>query len=221
LDNAAFLTGLRLIATGAGVTVAISLCAIAIGFAIALPVCAASLSRNPLARLFGRVYVSFFRGVPLLVLLLLIYYLLPFVGLELPSFAAAAIGLGVCTAAYQAENLRGGFLIVPPGQQEAAFAFSYSRFQAWRHILLPQAIRASMPMMVNEMIAILKASSLVSVVGVADMTRVAQNIVARDLRPLVWFPIIAAVYLVINLLLAYLSNRSVRGLRRGRPEFRL
>lgn len=221
MDQAAFLTGLRLIATGAGITVGISLCAIAIGFAIALPVCAANMSGSRPARFLGRFYVSFFRGVPLLVLLLLIYYLLPFVGLELPSFAAAALGLGVCTAAYQAENLRGGFLIIPAGQREAALAFSYSRFQAWRHILLPQAIRASMPMMVNEMIAILKASSLVSVVGVAELTRVAQNIVARDLRPLVWFPIIALVYLVINLALSYVSNRSVGGLRRSRPEFRL
>ncbi|MCS0494786.1 amino acid ABC transporter permease [Ancylobacter sp. MQZ15Z-1] len=221
MDHSAYLTGLRLIATGAGVTVAISLCAIAIGFAIALPVCAANMSGSRIARLLGHFYVSFFRGVPLLVLLLLIYYLLPFVGLELPSFAAAALGLGVCTAAYQAENLRGGFLIIPAGQREAALAFSYSRYQSWRHILLPQAIRAAMPMMVNEMIAILKASSLVSVVGVADMTRVAQNIVARDVQPLLWYPAIAFIYLAINLTLAHFSHRSVGRLRRGRPEFRL
>ncbi|MEJ1978256.1 MAG: ABC transporter permease subunit [Acetobacteraceae bacterium] len=80
-----------------------------------------------------------FRGVPLLVQLLVIYYLLPFIGLELPSFLAGALGLALCTAAYQAENLRGGFQVIPRGQAAAARAFGYCPVQTWRHILLPQA----------------------------------------------------------------------------------
>jgi polar amino acid transport system permease protein len=112
------------------------------------------------------------------------------------------LALGVCTAAYQAENLRGGFLIIPAGQRAAADAFGYGRLQTWRHILLPQALRASAPAVINEMIAILKASSLVSVVGVADLTRVSQNIVARNMQPILWYSAAAAIYLAINLVLA-------------------
>jgi polar amino acid transport system permease protein len=192
----------RVLLTGAGMTVAVSLAAITLGFLVAAPVCAARLSSRKMVRGVGSIYVSIFRGVPLLVQLLVVYYLLPFVGLELPSFVAAVLALGVCTAAYQAENLRGGFLIIPAGQRAAADAFGYGRLQTWRHILLPQALRASAPAVINEMIAILKASSLVSVVGVADLTRVSQNIVARNMQPILWYSAAAAIYLAINLVLA-------------------
>ncbi len=86
--------------------------AIALGFVIAAPVCAASLSRRRVLRWIGAAYVSVFRGVPLLVQLMVVYYLLPFIGLELPSVVAGALALAVCTAAYQAENLRGGFRVI-------------------------------------------------------------------------------------------------------------
>ena len=119
LGTTSTLVSLRVLLIGAGMTIAVSLVAIALGFAIAAPVCAARLSHHGGLRGIGAVYISIFRGVPLLVQLLVVYYLLPFVGLELPSFVAAAIALGMCTAAYQAENLRGGFLIIPPGHGAA------------------------------------------------------------------------------------------------------
>jgi polar amino acid transport system permease protein len=169
---------------------------------LAIAVCVMRLSLNRAARIAGALYVSFFRGVPLLVQLLIIYYFLPTIGLDLPPFFAAVIGLGLCTAAYQAENLRGGFLIIPRGQAEAARAFGYTRRQTFQRILVPQALRAAAPALINEMILILKASSLVSVVGVADLTRESQNIVARDLQPIKWYLIAALIYLVINLALA-------------------
>lgn len=219
--HSTFFDSVILLVFSTGTTLAISALGILIGFAIALPVCACVLSgRTPLV-LFGRFYISFFRGVPLLVLLLLIYYLLPFVGLELPSFIAGALGLGVCTAAYQTENIRGGFLSVPRGQAEAAQAVGYGRFQTWRHILLPQAIRSALPSIVNEMIAILKASSLVSVVGVTDLTRVTQSIVARTYQPFEWYMMAAFLYLALNLALSWGANRSMRGLTLSAPEFRL
>lgn len=206
---------LRLLLIGAAMTIAVSLVAIALGFAIAAPICAARLSNHRGLRAIGSAYVSIFRGVPLLVQLLVVYYLLPFAGLDLPSFVAAAIALGVCTAAYQAENLRGGFLIIPSGQRAAANAFGYGRLQTWRHIMLPQALRASTPAVVNEMISILKASSLVSVVGVADLTRVSQNIVARNMQPILWYSAAALIYLAINLVLAAIAHTAERRLGRG------
>jgi polar amino acid transport system permease protein len=204
-----------LLMVGAGMTLAVAFAGIALGFLVAAPVCAARLSHSPGARAFGAAYVSFFRGVPLLVQLLVVYYLLPFFGLDLPSFVAAVIGLGVRTAAYQAENLRGGFLVIPPGQVAAARAFGYSGWHVWRHILLPQALRNAAPALANEMVAILKASSLVSVVGVRDLMRTSQNIVARDLHPTLWYAVAALIYLGLNLVLASGAGAAERRLGRG------
>ena len=215
LGTTSIAVSLWLVLIGAAMTIAVSAAAVILGFVLAAPVCAARLSPSWPARRAGGLYVSIFRGVPLLVQLLVVYYLLPFFGLDLPSFVAAAIALGVCTAAYQAENLRGGFLVIPAGQRAAARAFGYNNLQTWRRILLPQALRAAAPAMINEIISILKASSLVSVVGVADLTRMTQNIVARNMRPIFWYSIAAAVYLVINLVLAAAGNLAERRLSRG------
>jgi polar amino acid transport system permease protein len=186
----------------AGTTLLVSLAGNILGIAIGISVCLMRLSHARWARVIAIAYVSFFRGVPLLVQLLIVFYFLPTIGLDLPPYIAAIIGLGICSAAYQAENLRGGFLIVPRGQAEAAHAFGYTRAQTRRYILIPQAMRAAAPALVNEVILIVKASSLVSVVGVADLMRVSQNIVARDLRPITWYAAAALVYFLINAVLA-------------------
>ena len=143
------------------------------------------------------------------------YYALPSLGIELPSFVAAIIALGVCTAAYQAENLRGGFISVPSGQAEAARAFGYRSHQIFRYVLLPQALRIAMPPVVNEMVAILKASSVISVVGVADLTRVSQNIVARTQDPIQWYGLAALLYFVLNVGIGHVGRRAEHRLGRG------
>jgi polar amino acid transport system permease protein len=208
--NTALAESAAVLLLGAATTIAISCLAIALGMLVAIPLCLLRLARRRWLRSAAAAYVSVFRGVPLLVQLLIIYYFLPVLGLDLPPYLAAVIGLGLCTAAYQAENLRGGFLIIPPGQAEAARAFGYTGRQTSRHILVPQALRAAFPALMNEMILILKASSLVSVVGVADLTRASQNIVARDFHPIQWYVAAALIYLVINLALAALG-RAIEG----------
>jgi polar amino acid transport system permease protein len=196
-------------------TLAISVASIALGFVIALPVCRARLSGNWVVGGFGWFYVSFFRGVPLLVQLMVLYYALPSVGIELPSYLAAIIAMAVCTAAYQAENLRAGFLAVPPGQAAAARAFGYTERQIMARILLPQALRLALPAVVNEMVAMVKASSVISIVGVAELTRVSENIVARTQQPIGWYVLAAAFYLAISLGVARLGRRTERRLNRG------
>ena len=191
---------------GAGTTLLVSLAGNALGLVIGTSICLMRLSQARLARAIAIAYVSFFRGVPLLVQLLIVFYFLPAVGLDMPPFVAAIIGLGICSAAYQAENLRGGFLIIPRGQAEAANAFGYTPTQTRRYILIPQAMRAAAPALVNEVILIVKASSLVSVVGVADLMRVSQNIVARDLRPIIWYAAAAFIYFIINVVLARIGQ---------------
>ncbi len=107
---------------------------------------------------------------------MLIYNLLPVIGINVPSIVAAVVGLSLCTAAYQAENLRGGFSSVPVGLVESAEMVGMTPIQIFRRIKAPIALRLTFPALVNEAILILKASSLVSVVGIVELTRMAQDL---------------------------------------------
>lgn len=200
----------------AGYTVVISAAAIAIGLLIGIAVCAAKLSPKAWLHWPASLFVSFFRGVPLLVQLLLIYNVLPVIGLDVPSIVAALIGLSLCTAAYQAENLRGGFMSVPRGLLEAADMAGLSPWQQFRRIRAPIALRLTVPALVNEAILILKASSLISVVGVVELTRMAQNLSASTYRPLLFYSVAGGLYLAINGIVAAGGSLSERLLRRGR-----
>lgn len=178
-------------------TIGISAISIALGFLIAIGLSAALLSRKSLYRRPAEFFISFFRGVPLLVQLLLIYNLLPFIGLNVPSIVAAIIGMSLCTAAYQAENLRGGFESVPQGLIEAADMVGFSPRQVFLRIKVPIALRLTFPALVNEAIMILKSSSLVSVVGIVEITRMAQDLASSTYMPIEIFSSAALIYLVI------------------------
>jgi len=186
----------------AGVTIAISFAGIALGFLIGAAVCIGRLSGRRWLETLGGVYISVFRGVPLLVQLLFIYYFLATLGLDVPALVAAIGGLGFASGAYQAEILRGALNAIPSGQSEAAVALGYSPLDRWRLILLPQALRLAIPPLINEFILLLKASSLVSVVGIAELTRVSMNIAAMTYRPLEAYVGGGLFYLAINLALA-------------------
>jgi polar amino acid transport system permease protein len=200
----------------AGVTIALSLVGIALGFAIGALVCAARVSRNKALARGGAFYVSFFRGVPLLVQLLFIYYFLAEYGLDVPALVAAIGGLGLSSGAYQAEILRGALNAVPKGQGEAAVALGFTSLEIWLRILLPQALRISAPPLINEFILLLKASSLVSVVGIAELTRVSMNIASMTYRPFEAYLSGGLIYLAINLCLAAFGLYAERRLASGR-----
>lgn len=187
-----------LLVEAAGYTVALSAVSIVGGLVIGLLVAAAMLSRHRAVALPARAFVSFFRGVPLLVQLLLIYNLLPSVGIDLPGVVAAAIGLTLCTAAYQAETLRGGFLNVPRGLVEAADMVGLTARQLFWRIRVPIALKLTLPSLVSEAIMILKASSLVSVVGVVELTRMAQDLAASTYRPLPIYATAGLLYIVVD-----------------------
>ena len=205
-----------LLLEGAGLTAAISAISVTAGLLLGVLICAASLGRGRAGRAFAGFYVSFFRGVPLLVQLLLIYHVLPRFGVDLPGIAAAVLGLTLCTAAYQAENLRGGFLNVPTGLVEAGRMVGMNARQIMVRIRAPIALRLTLPAVVNEAILILKASSLVSVVGVADLTRTAQNIASSTYRPLEAFATAGGLYLLLNLVVGGAGEAASRMLGRGR-----
>ena len=204
-----------LLVQACGWTIVISVISIVLGLALGTIVSAAMLSSHRLLSLAGRTFVSFFRGAPLLVQLLLIYNLLPMLGLNVPSMVAAIVGLSLCTAAYQAENLRGGFASVPTGLLEAADMLGLTPLQQFWRIRAPIALRMTLPALTNEAIMILKASSLVSVVGVIELTRMAQDLSASTFKPLPLFAAAALLYLVINGLVATGAQALERSFRWG------
>lgn len=183
-------------------TVLISLAGMAFAVVLGVGICAMRVSRNPFLQRAAALYISFFRGVPLLVQLLMFFYLLPRIGLNLPAILAAILAAGLCSAAYTAEILRGSLQSIPIGQIEAANAVGISPLSLWRRILIPQALRLGLPSLINELILLVKVSSLASVVGIGELTRTAQIITSETYRPLEIYITTAAIYLVINLVIA-------------------
>lgn len=187
-------------------TLLISISGMAISLVWGTFLCAARMSSGPIVRRAAMVYISFFRGVPLLVQLLMFYYMLPYIGLDLPAVQAAILAVGMCSAAYTAEILRGALMAIPQGHTEAADALGIPTFSLWRRILIPQAIRIGMPSLVNELILLVKVSSLASVVGIGELTRISQNIAGETFRPLEIYLTAAVIYFVINWILSILGR---------------
>ena len=195
-------------------TLWISLLGIALGQVLGAAICLARRA-GPLPNRLGAAYVSVFRGVPLLVQLLFIYVVLPRVGLNVPPLVAAVAGLGLASAAYVSEIFRGALAGIPPGQAEAARAMGFPPAAVWRRVLLPQALRLAVPALVNELILLLKASSLVTQVGVTELTRASHSWAASTYRPLEMYLAAAAIYLCMTLSLAGLGRWAER--RLGTP----
>jgi len=194
-------------------TVLISFAGMVVGLGLGILVCAGRLSRNRFLSSFAGLYISFFRGVPLLVQLLAFFYILPYIGIDLPATVAAFLSIGMCSAAYNAEILRGSLQAIPAGQREAADALGIAPFSLWRRILVPQALRIGLPSHVNELILLVKVSSLASVVGIGELTRVAQNITGQTYRPLEIYLATAVIYFVLNAVLAYAGRLAERRLQ--------
>jgi polar amino acid transport system permease protein len=196
-------------------TVCYTLGGIIVGAVLAILVCAARFARSAVLWRGAIVYVSIFRGVPLLVLLMLIFYLLPLIGIFVPASVSAVLALGLCASGYLAEMLRGALLAVPRGQMEVAEALGMTGVDAWRRILLPQAVRGCLPQVIGEFIALMKASSLISVIGISELTRASMNIAATTYRPLEAYLGAGMFYLAINLCLAGCGALAERRLGRG------
>lgn len=193
-------------------TLLISILGIGLGLVIGALVCAAAMSPMVWLRRFAALWVSFLRGVPMLVQLLLMFYLLPVIGIDVPAMVAAVVTVGICASAYISEIWRGAINALPKGQTEAAAAIGMGPLDIWGRVILPQAVAMSLPALVNELILLVKASSLVSVVGILEVTRASQAQAATTFRPLEVYLAAACIYLLINLCLAalgrYLEHRT-------------
>jgi His/Glu/Gln/Arg/opine family amino acid ABC transporter permease subunit len=186
-------------------TVQLTLLALLFGIPIGLAGALARLSRfRPLSLLAGA-YVEVIRGTPLLVQIFFIYFVLPRVGISLPEFATAIVALSVNTGAYVTEIFRAGIQSIDVGQMEAARSLGMTYGLAMRRVILPQAFRRVLPPLTNEAIALLKDSSLVSIMGMTELTRTGQELASRFAQPMAIWPAVALLYLALTLPLTRLA----------------
>ena len=205
-------TSFPLLLLGAGVTIKITAMSVALGVLIGLFVGIARICRVKPLRFLAAVYVDFFRGTPLLVQIFLFYFAVPVItGQRIDPYVAAVGSCGINSGAYVAEIVRAGIQSIDEGQMEAGRSLGMTWGQTMRYIIVPQAIKRVIPPLGNEFIALLKDSSLVSVIGFEELTRRGQLIIAKTYGSLeIWFSV-AIIYLVMTLsisrLVAYLEKR--------------
>ncbi|AOF87600.1 amino ABC transporter, permease, 3-TM region, His/Glu/Gln/Arg/opine family domain protein [Hydrogenophaga sp. RAC07] len=187
-----------LLLEGLGVTVLLGLVSIVSGLVSGLLMALLRLYGPLPLRMLARVYIDVFRSIPLLVLLVLVYYALPFVGVRFTSFTAAALALSMVSCAYTAEIFRAGIEAIPKGQFEAADAIGLSFFSSMRDVILPQAFRIVVPPLTSNCINVLKDTALASVVAMPDLLKQATQAQALAANPT---PLIGAAVLYLILLL--------------------
>ena len=194
---------LRFMASGAYNTILMSLTAIVISVIVGLLVALPGLSEKKRWRAVNRTYVEIVRAVPILVLILWVYYGLPQLsGITLNVFWAGVFALALSDSAFQAEIFRAGIQSIGKGQYEAAQSISLNYRDTMRYIILPQAIRRILPAFGNQLVYMMKMSSLVSVIGMQELTRKANELVVSEYRPLEIYTILVLEYLVLILIVS-------------------
>ena len=195
----------------AGGTIRLALPAIALGFALGIVIGLARLAPVWWIRGPATVYVEFFRGVPLVMVIFWMWFILPQVlGLALPEYGIALTAFVIFEAAYFGEIVRAGVQSVPRGQVEAARAIGLTEARSMAHVILPQALRNMVPALVTQMIVLFKDTSLASIIGYMDLTKAAQTVNQREIRPFELYLFIAVVYWLCT----YSMSRVARRLER-------
>ena len=196
-DNFVFLIAQGFLGIGAftGCTLRLAIPAIVLGFILGTLVGLARLSPSRWLSWPAKVYVELFRGVPLVMVIFWFWFMIPaLVGKSLPEYSVALTAFVIFEAAYLAEIVRAGIQSVPRGQVEAATATGLSKSQLMRHVILPQALRNMIPALVTQFIVLLKDTSLASIIGYVDLTKAAQIVNNREIRPFELYLFIALVY---------------------------
>ncbi len=193
-----FINALPLLLEGLWITIALGAVSIVAGLVTGLLLALARLYGAPVVQVAARIYIDVFRSIPLLVLLVLVYYALPFVGIRLTSFTSAATALTLVSCAYTSEIFRAGIQAIPKGQFEAADAIGLSFFNRMRDVVLPQAFRIVVPPLTSNCINVLKDTALASVVAMPDLLKQATQAQALAANPT---PLIGAAVLYLLLLL--------------------
>jgi polar amino acid transport system permease protein len=209
---------LPILLQGAFVTVQVTVLAFALSSVIGLVFALMRVSRWRPAALTAGTLVNVIRGLPIIVQLFYIYFVLPDIGVQLSAFQAGVIGLGIAYSAYQAENFRAGIEAVDHGQMEAAQAIGMRMPMIMRRVILPQAFRIALPPYGNTLVMMLKDSSLVSTITVAEMTRAGQLIASSTFQNMTVYTLVALLYLLMSLPLVYGLRRLETRLGARRPR---
>jgi His/Glu/Gln/Arg/opine family amino acid ABC transporter permease subunit len=204
------------------ITVQTTVVALVIALALGLFFCLLGMSKIAALRLTARAYIWVIRGTPLLVQVFFVYFgvpqLIQSLGLNfrLSPFAAGIITLSMNAGAYIAEIFRGGIQAVDPGQMEAARSLGLSHYRAMFRIILPQAVRVSIPSLVNQFIISLKDTSIISIIALAEIVYQARIYIGRTMQSFATWTIVGAFYLVIITVLSQISTRVEKKLDYGR-----
>ena len=186
------------LASGVGVTILISFLAIIAGTVLGLGVGLSLIYAIRPVRWIVRLYTDFIRGTPVLVLVLASYYVLGTVGLQLGPFQAGVLALAVFCSSHVGEIVRGALQAIPKGQTEAAKAIGLTFTQTFAYVLAPQAIRQALPAWVNTAAEMVKASTLLSIIGIGELLLATQEVISRTFMSLPFYFLAGALYFVIN-----------------------
>ncbi|AGZ34816.1 amino acid ABC transporter permease [Pseudomonas sp. SWI6] len=198
---------LPILLNGAVVTVQVTIASFLLSSLIGLGFALMMVSKVRAVALCGITLVNVIRGLPIIVQLFYIYFVLPEFGIQLSALHAGIIGLGIAYSAYQAENFRAGIQAIQQGQIEAAESLGMRGPMIMRRVVLPQALRIALPPYGNTLVMMLKDSSLVSTITVAEMTRAGQLIASSTFENMTVYTLVALLYLSLSLPLSYALRR--------------
>ena len=213
-NNVNGLTNLKFLLSGLTTTIFISLISIVISMILGMLVALPSLSKNKFLSYFNIAYVEIVRAVPLLVLILWVYYGLPIMtGISFSPFVSGIIALSISESAFQAEIFRAGINSIRKAQWEAGSSLGLSFLNKLRFVIMPQAIKNILPAIGNQFVYVLKMSSLVSIIGIGDLTRKANELVVTTYRPLEIYTFLIFEYLVLILIVSYFVRKLEKKLK--------
>lgn len=195
-----------LLLEGVTLTIIVTFCSVILSSLLGLVWAIMAVSKSPVLRGISRTYITIIRGIPIIVQLFYIYFVLPELGINLTALQAGIIGLGLAYSAYQAENFRAGIEAIDKGQIEAAHSIGMTDSLIMRRVILPQATRIVLPPFGNTLIMLLKDSSLVSTITVAELTRQGQLIASSTFDNMTVFSLVALMYLAMALPLTSLTR---------------
>lgn len=204
-------------ARGTGYTLAFAVAAMVGGLALGFPAAVLRVAPWRVLRWPAALYVSAFRGTPLLVQLFVIYYGLPSIGVEFAPVTAGVLALSLNAGAYLSESLRGAILGVRQGQWQAGFSLGLTYRQTLGLVILPQALRMAVPALSNTLISLIKDTALVSVITVSELMLATKELISVTFRPLPLYVAAAGVYWVLSLLFEAVQRRAERHFNRAQP----
>ena len=214
-NNIEGLTNLKFLLSGLTTTIYISVVSIIISMLLGLIVAIPSLAKSKFLTYINIGYVEIVRAVPLLVLILWIYYGLPIMtGISFSPFVSGIIALAISESAFQAEIFRAGINSIKKAQWEAGSSLGLSFFKRLRLVILPQAIKNILPAIGNQFVYVLKMSSLVSIIGIGDLTRKANELVVTTYRPLEIYTFLILEYLVLILIVSFFVRKLEKNLKK-------